>query len=104
MTVEPGTELAAANATRDEEVGGPSISASDPRAVYRDHVERKRLVYLDTNVYIELTHAKTPDARACLAACRSAKASSRMLFPLSYALFSELLEQRRSEGLIVRGA
>jgi hypothetical protein len=39
-----------------------------------------------------------------LAACRSAKASARALFPLSYALFSELLEQCRSDGPIARGA
>jgi hypothetical protein len=104
MTVEARSEGAPANATRDGGVGGPCISASNPRAVYCDHVEGKRLVYLDTNVYIELRHAKTLDARACLAACRSAKASRRVLFPLSYALFSELLEQRRSKGLIARGA
>ena len=70
MTVGPRSEVAAANAARDEAVGGPCVSASDPRAVYRDHVDGKWLVYLDTNVYIELTHAKTPDARMCLAACK----------------------------------
>ena len=45
MTVEPTSEAAAANAARDEAVGGPCVSASAPRAVYSDHVEGKWLVY-----------------------------------------------------------
>jgi hypothetical protein len=73
----------------------------DVRDVYERHVRGKLLVYLDTNVFINLTRQKptidSSDAVACLAACRRAKASGRVLFPLSHALISELLEQKLSD-------
>src|SRR5579883_1426044 len=74
----------------------PPVRVFDPHEVYRKHVDGKRLVYLDTNLWIHLAWGDPVDAADCREECRRAHSDGKVLFPLSYAAVSELFEQQRS--------
>ncbi len=74
----------------------------DERAIYARYVKGKTLVYLDTNLWIRLSHGNTPEDRECLAVCRAVRASGQVIFPLSYALWSELLNQQPTPSMRAR--
>lgn len=69
------------------------VASFDPTLIYRRHLAGRRLVYLDTSVWIELADGKTEAARRLLEACRRVHASRGVVFPLSYPSITELLEQ-----------
>jgi hypothetical protein len=61
--------------------------------IYVAHVHGRRVVYLDTNFWIQMTEVKRPAAAECLAACRASVQSGAVIFPLSFASITELVEQ-----------
>lgn len=74
----------------------PPVRVFDSREVYRKHVDGKRLVYLDTNLWIHLAWGDPVEAADCREECRRAHGDGKVLFPLSYAAVSELFGQQRS--------
>jgi hypothetical protein len=82
---------------REREV--PMIDVSH---VYADRILGRRAIYLDTNVWIQLSHERTEDAQKCLAACKAAQRAGAVVFPLSYAAISELIEQASSPSQMKR--
>ena len=73
------------------------IAVFDPATVFRERVKGRTTIYLDTNLWITLSDRKTPDARKAHEACLRGVADGRLLFPLSYAIVSELLEHPQNE-------
>jgi hypothetical protein len=70
-----------------------TVQLVNPHEIYSCHVESRRVVYLDTNIWIRLTDARTQLSRECFTLCREAVRSGAVIFPLSYASISELLHQ-----------
>lgn len=71
-----------------------SLRISDHRRLYAARVGRRRLVYLDHNIWIELRDATTQGAVDCLEACRDAVAARGVLFPLALPAVTEAIEIR----------
>ena len=69
-----------------------SLSVFSPEEVFRTRVGRRKVVYLDSNIWIALSDQKTDVARACREACLAAVERGGFIFPTSYASVSELLE------------
>ena len=70
-----------------------TVQPLNPHEIWHRHVKARRVVYLDTNVWIRLTDAQTQLSTECLALCREAVRSGAVIFPLSYASISELRNQ-----------
>jgi hypothetical protein len=64
----------------------------------------RRVIYLDTGIWIDLADSKTDAARSCLAACRQAVEGGIAVFPSSWASVSELLEQTASDARVRQAA
>jgi hypothetical protein len=87
--------------TKEVEAPAQDIDAQGERAAYGMHVAGRRVVYLDTAVWIALSRADD-QARLCRGICERAVHSKRAIFPLSYASVSELVQQRPSPSRDVR--
>ena len=72
------------------------------RAAYDRHVAGRSIGYLDTDVWICLTFQKGPAARRCRALAERAVRERRVIFPLSYASCSELVQQVPGESRAAR--
>lgn len=68
-----------------------SIRQFNPEKIYAEHVDGRRVIYLDNNIWIDLRDGKTDEARACRAACQRAVDEGRVIFPLSYGAVSEVM-------------
>src|SRR5687768_16319592 len=67
--------------------------APRPQTVYDEHVAGRAVIYLDTNVWIDLAQERTELARAVKAAALEAQARRNVIFPVSYPAASELMKQ-----------
>ena len=65
----------------------------EPSAIFQAHVHGRGVVYLDTGPWIDLADQKTPESRECLALCRNGIAQKKLIFPVSFASISELIDQ-----------
>lgn len=74
----------------------------DVTRVHAERVEGRRVVYLDTNVWIALSHANSERAKECLAACKAARDADEVVFPVSYAAIKELFKQNSSPSQMAR--
>lgn len=70
-----------------------TVQPLNPHEIWHRHVKARRVVYLDTNIWVCLTDARTQLSKECLPLCREAVQSGAVIFPLSYASISELLDQ-----------
>lgn len=70
-----------------------TLKVVDPVEVWQEHVENRQVIYLDSNVWIEMTDQRNDDAKECVAGCRRAVASGEAIFPVSFPSISELLHQ-----------
>lgn len=68
------------------------VRVFDPVEVYRSRIGSRMVVYLDTNIWIELRDAPTTEAARCRDTCHRAVTTGRAIFPVSYASVSEVLE------------
>lgn len=73
------------------------VRVFDPMEVYRTRIGERAIVYLDTNIWIELRDANTAEAERCRDACFRAVTDGRAIFPVSYASVSEVLENPVAE-------
>ncbi len=71
---------------------GSSIRLFDFPKIHAQHVTGRRLVYLDNGIWIDLTDAKTDEAKACLSICRKLRETKKIIFPLSLASITEVLD------------
>jgi hypothetical protein len=78
------------------------VALVDVARVYSELIAGRSVIYLDTNVWIALAHARTDEARQCLSQCRDAQRARLAIFPVSYASISELIEQASSPSQISR--
>jgi hypothetical protein len=69
-----------------------SLPVYESRRIFAERVGQRKLVYLDQNVWIDLRESKTPEAAACLEACRSGVEGGKVLFPLAYPAIAEAVE------------
>lgn len=69
-----------------------SLPVYEPRRVFIERIGSRKLIYLDQNVWIDLREVKTPQATACLDACRTAVSCGKALFPLAYPSIAETVE------------
>jgi hypothetical protein len=69
------------------------VKPLDPERIWTTHAQGRSVIYLDTNIWVRLTDARTPEARECLSACRDAVDAGQAIFPLSFASISEVLQQ-----------
>lgn len=67
-----------------------------PSSVYEERVKHSRTVYLDTNIWSDLSEAKTGTAQEALRLATELVISRRVIFPLSYALVTEFLKRERN--------
>ncbi|MCE7890789.1 MAG: hypothetical protein DYH12_14025 [Sorangiineae bacterium PRO1] len=75
-----------------------SVRQFDPKKIYAEHVDGRRVIYLDSNIWIDLRDAKTDEARACREACGLAVDEGRAIFPLSYGSISEVMHNPSKEA------
>jgi hypothetical protein len=66
------------------------VRVFDPRRVFEERIGNRKIVYLDTNVWIDLREAKNADALQCLESCLRSVEEGRAIFPVSFASISEL--------------
>lgn len=78
------------------------IRIFDPKQVYRDHVEGRKVIYLDTMVWIQFTDQKTDVAKRAFDACLRAKELNRAIFPISYSAMGELIDQPIPENRVAQ--
>lgn len=70
-----------------------SLRILDHRDVFHGLVKGRKVIYLDTNIWVELADGKTEEARRCLAECESAVREGSSIFPVSFASVSEVFDQ-----------
>ena len=70
-----------------------TVHPLNPKEIWYSHVQTRRVIYLDTNIWVRLTDVRTELTKECLTLCREAVRSGAAVFPLSYASISELLHQ-----------
>lgn len=61
----------------------------------------RRLLFLDTNIWIDLADQATTEAKECLQGLREAVAAGRLLCPLNAALIWELYKEHHASALAV---
>jgi hypothetical protein len=66
---------------------------ADPLAVFAERVVGRYVIYLDTNVWIDLVEGKSQVTREALEYARIAQRAKIATFPLAYASITELLKQ-----------
>ena len=76
----------------------------DPAEVFAERVCDRKVVYLDTNIWIDLREAASADARLCRSACERAAADGRAVFPLSYASVGEVLENPSTQAALAQSS
>lgn len=91
------------DATNIDRRGLREVAVVDRARVYAERIQGRRVVYLDTNVWIALAHESTEDARRCLRSCKAALHQQRAIFPVSHAAISELIEQGAGPSQTKRG-
>ena len=64
-------------------------------------ISSRTLLFLDTNIWIDLAEQNTEDSRKCLSQLREAVASGRLLCPLAWPLILELYKQSHDSALRV---
>jgi len=72
------------------------LAIDGERAAYRAHVAGRRIGYLDTDAWIRLGRDRDEIAGRCRRLCESGVRQKRLIFPLSYAACSELVQQAPS--------
>lgn len=75
-----------------------SVRQFEPEKIYAEHVDGRRVIYLDNNIWIDLRDAKTDEAYVCRGACLRAVDEGRAIFPLSYGAVSEVLHNPSKEA------
>jgi hypothetical protein len=73
-----------------------ALTVDGERAAYRAHVAGRRIGYLDTDAWIRLGRDHDEVAERCRLLCESGGRRKRLIFPLSYAACSELVQQAPS--------
>jgi len=73
-----------------------AVRIDGERAAYRAHVRGRKIAYLDTDAWIRLGRDGDELAARCRSLCESAVGRKRVIFPLSYAACSELVQQAPS--------
>ena len=66
------------------------------RSAYRRHVTGRKVAYLNTEMWIQLGRDGDELALQCRSLCEDAVKQKRLIFPLSYAACSELVQQAPS--------
>jgi len=69
-----------------------SVWIHNPRKIFAEHVQGRKLVYLDQNAWIELRDAKSPEAVRCLEVCRESVEHRQVIFPLAFPIVTEAIE------------
>src|SRR5437764_5552694 len=67
--------------------------AIDHQAIYEERVAHRAVVYLETNIWIDLAQARTELAVETIELARLAQKSRTAIFPVSYASVTEFLRQ-----------
>lgn len=79
-----------------------------PREIYWSRVAHRLVIYLDSNVWIDLAEGRTALAKETLDLARLAQTSGTAIFPLSYPSVTEFIRQQvnstsRRQGHIMDG-
>lgn len=100
-----GSWAAWRNAIRPGNVSIDMIShaLAVPREIYASRVATRAVVYLDSNVWIDLAEARTSVAEDTLALARLAQTSGTAIFPLSYPAVIEFLRQKENAVSLRQG-
>lgn len=64
-----------------------------PQEVYASRVEGRKVVYLDTNAWSDITEGQTDDARAARELAVDARSRDLAIFPLAFPTINELLNR-----------